>query len=129
MRTSPVVVSTCSARSSSWSILVRPYWTFSPCSARPSQHAVRIARGQSGPFRAGEATMEERPNFDLTDRECFITGEPYSLLRWLRQNAPLSRISDQQRNSYWAATKYADLVKIYRDPATFSSEGPIVMSI
>ena len=73
--------------------------------------------------------MEERPDFDLTNPDCFVTGEPHALLRWLRHHAPLSRISDQQGNSYWAVTKYADAVKVYRDPLTFSSEGPIVMSI
>jgi cytochrome P450 len=73
--------------------------------------------------------MEERPDFDLTNPDCFVAGEPHALLKWLRHHAPLSRISDQQGNSYWAVTKYADAVRIYRDPLTFSSEGPIVMSI
>jgi cholest-4-en-3-one 26-monooxygenase len=73
--------------------------------------------------------MDPRPDFDLTDPECFVTGDPYPLLKWMRHNDPVSRISDLQGNTYWAVTRYADAVKIYRDPVTFSSEGPIVMSI
>jgi cytochrome P450 len=73
--------------------------------------------------------MEQRPDFDLTNPECFVTGDPHPLLKWLRHNAPVSRICDAQGNSYWAVTRYADAVKIYRDTVTFSSEGPIVMSI
>jgi cholest-4-en-3-one 26-monooxygenase len=73
--------------------------------------------------------MEQRPDFDLTNPECFITGDPHPLLRWMRRYAPVSQISDPNGTAYWAVTRYADQVKIYRDPLTFSSEGPIVISI
>ncbi|HKD67189.1 MAG TPA: cytochrome P450 [Candidatus Binataceae bacterium] len=73
--------------------------------------------------------MEPRPDFDLTNPECFVTGDPHAMLKWLRHNAPLSRISDAEGRSYWVVTKYADAVKVYRTPLVFSSEGPIVMSI
>jgi|SRR5579885_2358336 len=73
--------------------------------------------------------MEPRPDFDLTDPDCFVNSQPYELLRWMRQHAPLERITDRQGNAYWAVTKYSDMLRIYRDPLTFSSEGPIVMSI
>ncbi len=73
--------------------------------------------------------MDQRPDFDLTDPDCFVRGEPHALLKWLRHNAPVSRISDRQGNSYWAVTRYGDALKVYRDTATFSSQGPIVMSI
>ena len=73
--------------------------------------------------------MEQRPDFDLTNPECYVTGDPHPLLKWLRHNAPLSRISDREGNQYWALTKYADQVKVYRDPLTFSSQGPIAMTM
>ncbi len=73
--------------------------------------------------------MEQRPDFDLTDPDSFVTSEPHAMLKWLRHNAPLSRISDREGNSYWAVTRYTDAVKVYRDPLTFSSEGPVVMTI
>jgi cholest-4-en-3-one 26-monooxygenase len=73
--------------------------------------------------------MEQRPDFDLTNPDSFVTGEPHAMLKWLRHNAPLSRISDREGNSYWAVTRYADALKVYRDPLTFSSEGPVVMTI
>jgi cytochrome P450 len=76
-----------------------------------------------------EATMEERPDFDLANPECFVSSDPHPLLKWLRYHEPVSRMSDQNGTPYWAVTKYADQVRIYRDPLTFSSEGPIVMSI
>jgi len=73
--------------------------------------------------------LEQRPDFDLTNPECYVTGDPHPLLKWLRHNAPLSRISDREGNQYWALTKYADQVKVYRDPLTLSSQGPIAMTM
>ena len=46
--------------------------------------------------------MERRPDFDLTNPESFVAGTPHPLLRWLRHNAPISRISDQEGNLYVA---------------------------
>jgi len=73
--------------------------------------------------------MEQRPDFDLTNPESYVAGDPHPLLRWMRHHAPISRIADQQGNLYWAVTRYADSLKVYRDPLTYSSEGPVVMSI
>jgi cytochrome P450 len=73
--------------------------------------------------------MEQRPDFDLTDPESYVAGDPHPLLKWMRHHAPISRIADAQGNRYWAVTRYADSVKVYRDPLTYSSEGPVVMSI
>lgn len=73
--------------------------------------------------------MEQRPDFDLTNPESYVAGDPHPLLRWMRHHAPISRIADQQGNLYWAVTRYGDSLKVYRDPLTYSSEGPVVMSI
>jgi len=73
--------------------------------------------------------MEQRPDFDLTNPDSYVAGDPHPLLRWMRHHAPISRIADQQGNLYWAVTRYADSLKVYRDPLTYSSEGPVVMSI
>ncbi|HZY60056.1 MAG TPA: cytochrome P450 [Candidatus Binataceae bacterium] len=73
--------------------------------------------------------MERRPEFDLTNPQSYVAGDPHPLLKWLRHHDPISRIADAEGNRYWAVTRYADSVKVYRDPLTFSSEGPVVMSI
>ena len=70
----------------------------------------------------------ERPDFDLTNPDCFVGGDPYPLFEYLRQHAPLSRIVNRSGQSYWAVVKYRDAVSVYRDPQTFSSEAPISIS-
>ena len=70
----------------------------------------------------------DRVNFDLTNPDCLAEGDPYPHFEYLRQHAPVSRITDRAGNSYWAVVKYADAVAVYRDPRTFSSECPISIS-
>jgi cytochrome P450 len=68
------------------------------------------------------------PQFDPTNPDCFVEGDPYPYFEYLRLHEPLSRIVSSSGQSYWAVTKYHDAVAVYRDPRTFSSEAPISIS-
>ncbi len=70
----------------------------------------------------------ERPDFDLTNPDCFVRGDPYPLFKYLRIHAPLSRIVNRLGQSNGAVVKNRDAVTIYRDPQTLSSEAPISIS-
>ncbi|HEV3113711.1 MAG TPA: cytochrome P450 [Candidatus Binataceae bacterium] len=70
----------------------------------------------------------EIPEFDLTNPDCFIEGDPHPYFKYLRQHAPLSRIVSRSGQRYWAVVKYRDALAVYRDPKTFSSEAPISVS-
>jgi cytochrome P450 len=74
-----------------------------------------------------EETME-RPDFDLTNPDCFVRGDPHPLFRYLRRHEPLSQIVNRHGQKYWAVVKYRDAIAVYRDPQTFSSEAPISIS-
>jgi cytochrome P450 len=67
--------------------------------------------------------------FDLTDPDCVTTDAVHSHLKYLRQNAPISRITSASGRQYWALVKYRDIMRVWGDPQTFSSEkAPISLS-
>src|SRR5215469_3665815 len=70
----------------------------------------------------------ESPDFDLTNPDCFVQGDPHVLFRELRRQEPLSQIVNRHGQKYWAVVKYRDAIAVYRDPQTFSSEAPISIS-
>jgi cholest-4-en-3-one 26-monooxygenase len=55
---------------------------------------------------------------DLLDGSWYA-GLPHDTYTWMRQNAPAYY---DERNDTWAVTRYHDIVRIERDPATFSSK-------
>ena len=61
-------------------------------------------------------------DIDLCDAGRFVNGVPHEELTFLRQHAPVFWHKEpQDGRGFWAITKYADVVSISRDPATFSS--------
>lgn len=54
---------------------------------------------------------------DLLDGSWYA-GLPHDTYTWMRTNAPAYY---DERNDVWAVTRYADVVRIEREPATFSS--------
>ena len=56
--------------------------------------------------------------FDLFDLPDGFHLDPYPVLASVRQDRPIARMSDGSH----AVTRYDDLVSIYRDPATWSSD-------
>jgi cytochrome P450 family 142 subfamily A polypeptide 1 len=55
---------------------------------------------------------------DLLDG-AWYAGLPHDTYTWMRHNAPAYY---DERNDTWAITRYHDIVRIERDPATFSSK-------
>jgi cytochrome P450 family 142 subfamily A polypeptide 1 len=55
---------------------------------------------------------------DLLDGSWYA-GLPHDTYTWMRNNAPAYY---DERNDTWAVTRYHDIVRIERDPATFSSK-------
>ena len=52
----------------------------------------------------------------ITDPDTYLTGVPYDELAELRRTAPVVRIDD-----FWAVLRHAEVRRVLRDPATFSS--------
>ncbi|GAC49180.1 cytochrome P450 [Gordonia aichiensis] len=47
----------------------------------------------------------------------------YEAYRWLRENAPLAKVSVEGYDDLWLVTKHADLMEIERQPQVFSAGG------
>ncbi|MFI9254334.1 cytochrome P450 [Streptomyces sp. NPDC053069] len=69
----------------------------------------------SGPDPAG---------LDLTDPQTFLDHDPHDMWRWFREQSPVhwQRVSGSPMPGFWAISKYADVVGIYRDNKQFTSE-------
>jgi cytochrome P450 len=66
---------------------------------------------------------------DLTDLDRFADGFPHDLFTVLRREAPVWRQEPTEHTpdgeGFWVITRHADLLRVVRDPATFSSDtGP-----
>lgn len=66
------------------------------------------------PARAREIAA----SFDLRALPADFYANPYPVYAWLRQHEPVRRMPDGS----WFLTRYADLVAVYRDAQTFSSD-------
>ena len=62
--------------------------------------------------------LEIAASFDLRDLPADFYANPYPVYDALRQRQPVRRMPDGS----WFLTRYADLVAVYRDAATFSSD-------
>ena len=61
-------------------------------------------------------SVSER-EFDLLDGRWYA-GQPYADWAWMREHAPAYW---DAANQVWAITRYDDVLRIEKDPATFSS--------
>ena len=59
---------------------------------------------------------------DLIDPDVFVEGVPYEQFAMLRREAPVFRHPEPGLPGFWAITRYADVVDVSRDSATYSSE-------
>ncbi|GAA0712689.1 cytochrome P450 [Dactylosporangium roseum] len=64
---------------------------------------------------------------DLGDTELFVSGDPHATWARLRRERPVYWNGTGDGDGFWALTRYRDLARVYRDPATFSSEQGTVM--
>jgi cytochrome P450 family 142 subfamily A polypeptide 1 len=64
-------------------------------------------------------THPTRDDIDLLDG-VWYSRDPHDLWDWMRANAP---VYYDAKNDTWAITRYDDVLRIEKDPATFSSYG------
>ena len=57
----------------------------------------------------------------LDDPASFSGGHPHGQYRWLRDNAPVWFHPERDGPGFWAVTRYSEVLKVSRDPDTFSS--------
>jgi cholest-4-en-3-one 26-monooxygenase len=60
---------------------------------------------------------------DLTDADLYASGDPHAIFRFLRGNAPVFFQRQRKGPGFWAITRYDDVRRVSRDPATFISSG------
>jgi cytochrome P450 len=58
---------------------------------------------------------------DLSDPRAFLAGVPHDAFTRLRREAPVWFHPEADGPGFWVISKYADVVRISKDPATFSS--------
>lgn len=66
-------------------------------------------------------------DFDLTNLDLFVSGDPHSVWRELRATDPVHWTERRNRVGFWSITRHGDAQRVYRDPGTFSSEGGIAL--
>jgi cytochrome P450 len=59
---------------------------------------------------------------DLTDPEFFATHDPHAIFKQLRAEDPVHWTRGRLSRGFWSLTRYEDLLKVYRDARTYSSE-------
>jgi cytochrome P450 len=64
---------------------------------------------------------------NLVDPVLYSEGDPYAIWRWLRASDPVRWHPPGEFPGFWILTKYDDVRAVYRDPATFSSAGGILL--
>jgi cytochrome P450 len=71
--------------------------------------------------------IEPPIKINLTDPDLYSCGDPYAMWRWLRAHDPVHWHPPADLPGFWVLTKYDDVRAVYRDPATFSSAGGILL--
>ncbi len=66
-------------------------------------------------------------DFDLTNLDFFVSGDPHSVWKELRATDPVHWTERQNKKGFWSITKYEDAKRVYRDPATFSSHDGVAL--
>jgi cytochrome P450 len=71
--------------------------------------------------------MESPVEINLTNPDLYECGDPHAVWRWLREHDPVRWNPPTDFPGFWILTKYDDVRSVYRDPATFSSAGGILL--
>ncbi len=61
-------------------------------------------------------------SINIHDPDGYIERAPHEVFRWLRREQPVFFQALPEGRGYWALTRYADVVAVSKDPATFSAE-------
>lgn len=65
---------------------------------------------------------------DLRLPEAYRNGLPLDDFDWLRDNDPVYWHLDEEQGGFWALTRYADVLRVARDPSTFSAMPTTMLS-
>ena len=71
--------------------------------------------------------IESPIEINLTDPKLYSDGDPYAVWQWLRANDPVRWHPPAELPGFWIFTLYDDVRAAYRDHATFSSAGGIIL--
>jgi cholest-4-en-3-one 26-monooxygenase len=66
--------------------------------------------------------MQPAREIDLSDVRLFAHGTPHELFRRLRAEDPIHWNPQPDGSGFWALTRYDDVLRVSRDPETFSNE-------
>lgn len=67
--------------------------------------------------------MTSASNINLADLDLFQNGAPWEAFEELRKNSPVHwNEEDAPNHGFWSITRYHEIVKVLRDPETFTSE-------
>jgi cholest-4-en-3-one 26-monooxygenase len=59
-------------------------------------------------------------DIDIGNPDAYVGGVPHDQFAFLRRHAPVFRHREANGPGFWAITRHADVVRISRDPATFT---------
>jgi cholest-4-en-3-one 26-monooxygenase len=85
---------------------------------------MEIMEALSTPTRGvdvGAAAPQRLSEIDLANPDTYVPAVPHAAFKLLRTTAPVFWHKDPEGPSFWAITKYQDVVTVSRDPKTFSS--------
>jgi cytochrome P450 len=60
-------------------------------------------------------------HIDLSITDLFVDGDCHATFRWLREHAPLYWNEARDSESFWALTRYQDVVDVFLHPEIYSS--------
>lgn len=67
--------------------------------------------------------MSSASSINLADLDLFAHGAPWAAFKELREKSPIQWCDEDAPNKgFWSVTRYHDIVKVLRDPETFTSE-------
>src|SRR5215469_16331061 len=61
-------------------------------------------------------------DIDLTNLDFFVSGDTQGAFRLMRKEAPVYWHQRKAGQGFWSVTSYEDALRVYHDPATYSSE-------
>lgn len=70
---------------------------------------------------------EPLATLDVSDPERFRCGGHWPVFARLRREAPVHHCADSAYGPYWSVTRHDDVARVEKDPATYSSQGNIII--